>query len=112
MAPVFGCRACLEDRPKSVWHEQLIADTRVEGLDEGVLCGLTRLGEQDLDAMLGRQRFERRGDELGAVINAQGFRICVFAYCLINRPDNRRARIRECWVDGQRIAAALVEERQ
>ncbi len=57
---------------KPVLVEAFIPKLAVEALDKGILHGLSRLNEVEMDPMLSRPRIQRRPGEFGPVIQDQG----------------------------------------
>src|SRR5207237_10675669 len=70
LTPGFDCFARLAEAHEPVLVETLVAHAPVEALDVGVLVGLARLDEMQLDPVRMSPRVERPADELTAVAGA------------------------------------------
>ncbi len=112
VAPILSRKSRFKDRSKTIGHQQLVSNARIERLDESVLSGLSRLNEEQLDVVIMSPNFEGRSNKLGAVVHAQATRISVLTSGLLQRANDRRARIRKLGLHCQRVSTAFIEQRQ
>jgi hypothetical protein len=84
----------------------------VKRFDERVLGWLPRLDEDQLDVAFQSPLLQSACDELRTVIDSKCRGIAELARHILELANDRDARVRKCWVDGEAVAAALIEQRK
>ncbi len=59
VAPILSRNSRFKDRSKTIGHQQLVSNARVERLDESVLSRLSRLNEEQLDVVIMQPKLSR-----------------------------------------------------
>lgn len=99
-------------RTEPVLIEAFVPELTVERLDEGILRGLTRLNQLQLDVALIGPLIECLAGELGPLVGADRFRVAAKPRHLVQRPCDAKAADTVLHQDADRLLGEVIDHRQ
>ena len=112
LQPLVGDLLNIGERVEQVRRQHFFAKRPVESLDEGVLVGLTRLDEPDLDAVVLAPLGEGVARQLAAVVASDRSRLAVDLDELLHEANDAARRNARANVDAQGTPIGFVEHIQ